>query len=96
MVRTVQSHRITPWLSHVDIHIFYLQNEHGNGFVETNSVLSRIQFSNVGTKTESGQHLMRSSFISMNHVHVHNLPTDQYDVLVSIAPISCYNQFRRV
>ena len=50
----------------------------------------------MGTKTESGQHLIQSPSIAMGHAHIRNLPTDHYDALVSIAPISCYNQFRRV
>ena len=32
----------------------------------------------------------------MDHAHIRNLPTDHYDALVSITPISCYNHFRRV
>ena len=91
MVHSVQSRLITHWLRHVDIPIFYLQHEHGNGLFETKSVPSRIQFANMGTKVESGPHLMRSSSIAMGHARVSNLPKDQHDALVSIAPISCYN-----
>ena len=56
---------------------------------------SRIQFSNMDTKPESGPHLMRSSSIAMGNVHMRNLPQDQCDTLVSIASIICYNTFCR-
>ena len=95
VVHSVLSRRITPRLRHVDIPICYLHHKHGNGLHEAKSVPSRINFSNVGIKPESGPHLMRSSFLSKVHVHVRQLPQEQYDILTSLAPLSCYNHIHR-
>ena len=95
VVYTAQSCRITPRLRHVGTPLCYLNYEHRNGTFTTKSISSRIQFANMGTKSESGPHVMRSSSIAMGHVHLRKLPKDQHDALVSITPISCYNGFRR-
>ena len=79
----------------MDIPICYLRHEHGNGLFEDTSVPSRIQFANMGTKSESGPHLMQSSSIAMGRNHIRKLPQEQYDQLASIAPLSCYTHFRR-
>ena len=69
MVHSVKSHRITPRLRHVDIQFFYLHHEHGNGLFKTKLLPYIIQFANMGTKLESGPHLMRSSPIAVSHAH---------------------------
>ena len=68
VVHSVLSHRITPRLRHVHIHVCYLHHEYGNGLFEAKSVPSRIQFANMGTELESSPRLMRSSSIAMGHV----------------------------
>ena len=95
MVNAVKTRRITPRLRHVDIPICFLHHEHENGFFEAKQVPSRIQFANMGTKPETGPQLMRNSSLAMGHVHIQHLPQEQFDALTSIAPISCYQHFRR-
>jgi len=87
------SHQITPRLRHVDLPICYLHHEQSNGLFEVRKILSRIQFANLGTKSESGPSLLRSSSIAMGHIHIKNLPQEQYDALTSLGPISCYKHF---
>ena len=89
------SHRINPRFRHADIPIFYLHHDHGDGLHEAKSVHSRIQFASMDTKPESGSHFMCSSSVTMGHVHVRQLPQEQHDILTSLAPLSCYDHFRR-
>ena len=89
VVHSVLSHQINTRLRHVNIPICYLHHDHGNGPHESKSAPSRIQFANMDTKLESGTYLMRSSSISMGPVYLSQLPHDQYDILTSLAPLSC-------
>ena len=95
VTHTVPSHRIAPRLRHARMSVFFLHHEHGNKTFEVKQVPSRIQFANMGTKSESGPSLIRSSSIAMGHVHINGLSTEHYDTLCSIAPISCYKHFQR-
>ena len=58
VVHSVRYHHITPRSRHVDIPMCYLYHEHDNGLFETKYVPSRIQFSNMGNKTDSVPNLM--------------------------------------
>ena len=52
VVHLVQRRRITPRLRYADIPICYLHHEYVNGLFVTKSIPSRIQFVNMGSKTE--------------------------------------------
>lgn len=95
VVTSVNSHRITPRLRHIDIPLCYMHNEQSKGVFEVFQVGTRIQMANMGTKPETGPALMRNSSLCMGHVHLKDLPEDQYRILSEPHPISCYGYFRR-
>ena len=92
---TVTSHRITPRLRHIDIPLCYLHDEHAKGAFEVVKAPGRMQIANMGTKPESGPAILRNSSLSMGHIHIKDLPEEQFIMLCSPVPISCYAYFRR-
>ena len=95
VVTSVNSHRITPQLRHIDIPLCYMHNEQAKGIFEVVHVGTRIQMANMGTKPETGLALLRNSSLCMGHIHLKDLPADQHAALIAPHPISCYNNFRR-
>ena len=94
-VHAIKTRRITPRLRHVNVLICFLHHEHGNGVYEAKQTPSKMHFANLGTKRETDPQLMRNTSLAMGHVHIQHLLQEQYDALTFIAPISCYQHFRR-
>ena len=94
VVTSVNSHRITPRLRHIDIPLCCMHNEQAKGVFEVVQIGTRIQMANMGTKLEIGPALLRNSLTCMGHVHLQDLPEDQHDALIDPHPISCYNHCR--
>lgn len=92
---STNSHRITPRLRHIDIPLYCTHEEQSKGAFEVVKVGARIQPANMGAKPEVGPALLRNSSICMGHIHVRDMPEDQYAILTSAHPISCYKHFRR-
>ena len=95
VVTSVNSHRITPRLRHIDTPLCYIHEEQAKGIFEVIQVGTRIQIANMGTKPETVPSLLRNSSMCMGHVNLKDLPEDQHATLIVPHPISCYDYFRR-
>ena len=92
---SVNSHRITPQLRHINILLCYMHNEQTKGLFEVIQTPMRIQIANMDTKAETGLSLFCNSSISIGYVHLKDLPEDQHAILIVPFPISYCKYFRR-
>ena len=93
VVTSITANKITPRLRHIDLVLSSLFQEHTKEGFQAVQTLSRIQISNMGTKPESRQSIMRSASITMSHTHIQAISVEHCAELIKPSLISLYKHY---